>query len=167
MPSVLKEAKRVIAALQKSAHLGIECPECGRVTPTSKADLFTADAPSVRGDAHRLGLVELIEGLTDELRRLKDKPERIARIVKSVNVGKIVERFAPILPGFDLDPADCRGLFDPIDYVVFHGLAEHDVTRIEFLDVKSGRARLGAVQRLIRAAVEAGRVEMHVLEEAQ
>ena len=77
-----------------------------------------------------------------------------------VNVGKILERVAPVCDGFGSAPRDCRPLFDPIDYVVFNGLSLHDeVKSITFLDVKMGGSGLTPRQRQIRAAVEAGKVE--------
>jgi predicted Holliday junction resolvase-like endonuclease len=77
-----------------------------------------------------------------------------------VNLGKILEKIAPVMGGFDYSPRDCRGLFDPIDYSVFSGLSAHKkVDALIFLDVKTGGAGLNPHQRQIRSAVEAGKVE--------
>ena len=77
-----------------------------------------------------------------------------------MNVGKILERVAPVCDGFGSVPRDCRPLFDPIDYVVFNGLSAHgEVKSITFLDVKTGGGALNRRQRQIRAVVEAGKVE--------
>lgn len=77
-----------------------------------------------------------------------------------VNVGMILEWVAPVCDGFDSVPRDCRPLLDPIDYVVFNGLALHnEVKSITFLDVKTGGGALTPRQRHIKAAIAAGKVE--------
>jgi predicted Holliday junction resolvase-like endonuclease len=84
--------------------------------------------------------------------------------------GLIAEQLAPVLPGFEYAPADCKFLGDPIDYVVFHGLTEArhgggDLEEIEvvLLDVKHGKSELSPAQRAIARAVEAGRVRFRVV----
>jgi len=73
-----------------------------------------------------------------------------------MNVGKILERVAPVCDGFGSVPRDYRPLFDPIDYVVFKGLAAHgEVKSTTFLGVKTGGGALTPRQRQIRAGVEA------------
>ncbi len=78
-----------------------------------------------------------------------------------MGIGKIVEKIAPSLPGFPVNSADCRSLFEPIDYIVFRGLstAGH-VEAIYFVDVKSGNARLNTTQKQIRQIVESGKVRL-------
>ena len=80
-----------------------------------------------------------------------------------VKLGKTVEKIVPALPGFPIDRGDCRAIFDPIDYVGFVGLSRGSVSRLEFIDVKTGNARLSKVQRTIRDAVEDGKVSIREL----
>lgn len=77
-----------------------------------------------------------------------------------VKLGKTVEKVVSFLPGFPYDPHECRGIFDPIDYVVFEGLGRGSVSQIDFLDVKTGGSRLSTVQRAVRDAVEDGKVSV-------
>ncbi|MGH7552476.1 MAG: Holliday junction resolvase-like protein [Longimicrobiales bacterium] len=77
-----------------------------------------------------------------------------------VNVGKILERVAPMCAGFGGVPRDWRPLFDPIDYVAFNELSlGGEVKSITFLDVKTGGGGLNPRQWQIQAVVEAGKVE--------
>jgi predicted Holliday junction resolvase-like endonuclease len=56
-------------------------------------------------------------------------------------------------------PRDCRALFEPIDYLIFPGLAaRRRVDCVIFADVKSGKARLKSMQRDIHRIVDTGRV---------
>jgi predicted Holliday junction resolvase-like endonuclease len=80
--------------------------------------------------------------------------------VIDVNVGKILEKVAPVCDGFGFHPRDYCPLFDPIDYIVFDGLSAHgEVKSITFMDVKTGGGSLNLRQRQIKGAVEAGKVE--------
>jgi predicted Holliday junction resolvase-like endonuclease len=78
---------------------------------------------------------------------------------EAVTVGKVSEQLLPFFPEFRFNPKDARFLGAPVDLVVFDGLAEGAVRRVVFVEVKTGGARLTARERLVREAVEAGRVE--------
>jgi predicted Holliday junction resolvase-like endonuclease len=64
--------------------------------------------------------------------------------------GKVAEMFAPYLGDFPFKPSECKFLGDPIDYVVFEGLDNRDITGIHFVDVKADTAQLKKHQRQVR-----------------
>ena len=84
---------------------------------------------------------------------------------RAVTGGKVQEHIAPLLPEFAdrFEFADARFMGAPIDYIIFSGISEGRVDKIVFLDVKTGQASLNKRQRLIREAVEEGRVEFETL----
>jgi predicted Holliday junction resolvase-like endonuclease len=52
---------------------------------------------------------------------------------------------------------------DPIDYIVFEGLAEcGQVTSIHFLDVKTGEPRLNEHQKQVKDAIENKKLEFQL-----
>jgi predicted Holliday junction resolvase-like endonuclease len=73
-------------------------------------------------------------------------------------LGKTLEKIAPMFPGFGHHPSDVRPIFDPIDFVVFDGYFKREVTDIVFVEFKTGQARLTPVQTSIREAVQKRRV---------
>jgi predicted Holliday junction resolvase-like endonuclease len=77
----------------------------------------------------------------------------------AITAGKVHEQLLPYLPEFPFNPKDVRFLGSPIDLVVFDGLAEGQVRRIVFVEVKTGAAELTARERDVRDAVEDGAVE--------
>jgi len=81
----------------------------------------------------------------------------------AVTAGKVYEQVVPYLPNFPFDPKDVRFLGSPVDFVVFDGLSAGDVTRIVFVEVKTGDAALSSRERRIRDAVQASRVEWYEL----
>ena len=54
-------------------------------------------------------------------------------------------------------------MYEPIDLIVFEGLVKRKVDFITFLEVKSGKSRLNSHQRMIRDAVQDGKVNLRVL----
>lgn len=73
-------------------------------------------------------------------------------------LGKTLEKIAPMFPGFGHHPSDVRPIFDPIDFVVFDGYFREEVTDIVFVEFKTGQARLNSIQSSIKEAVQRKRV---------
>jgi predicted Holliday junction resolvase-like endonuclease len=87
---------------------------------------------------------------------------RVEEIVKSrlkqsraVLGGLVSEQMAPLLPGFPFDPGDCRFVGKPVDFIVFKGMNEKNISEVIFLEVKSGSGRnLNEQERKLRDAVQ-------------
>ena len=77
----------------------------------------------------------------------------------AVTAGKVHEQLIPYLPMFPYNPKDVRFLGSPIDLVVFDGLAEGELRRIVFVEVKTGGSGLTIRERSVRDAIDAGDVE--------
>ena len=76
----------------------------------------------------------------------------------AVTAGKVHEQLVPYLPEFGFNPKDARFLGSPVDLVVFDGLADGQVRRVVFLEVKTGSAPLTARERQVRQVIEAREV---------
>ena len=81
----------------------------------------------------------------------------------AVTAGKVYEQLVPYLPDFPFNPKDVRFLGSPVDFVVFDGLSDGHITRIVFVEVKTGAADLSTRERRVRDAVQDARVEWHEL----
>src|SRR6202165_6249023 len=73
----------------------------------------------------------------------------------AVTTGKVHEQLIPYLPDFGYNPKDARFLGSPVDLVVFDGLAEGQVRRVVFLEVKTGGSPLTRRERQVRNVIEA------------
>jgi len=76
--------------------------------------------------------------------------------------GQTVERVAPLLTQWPFNPRDAVHVNFGIDYLVFEGYSEEDVTQITFVEVKTGHSDLSKRQRQIRNAIRQGRVKYYV-----
>jgi predicted Holliday junction resolvase-like endonuclease len=154
----------ILDDLKKDKSLFIRCPCCDDEFRASKAVLFDA---TKRLPPEALANLETQRAeLAEEKARLdkrKQGIEKTEKAAESVNIGKVVEKIATTLQGFPAAPADCRSLFEPIDLIVFDGLAKSGrVDAIRFVEVKSGGSKLNDHQKQIRDAIQEGRVEFAV-----
>lgn len=90
----------------------------------------------------------------------KDSLQKSRTVIKA----NVTEQLLPILPSFAYNTSDARFLGNPIDYIIFDGYTEAkdagipEIREIIFVDVKQGNASLNRVQKLIKEAVEFGRI---------
>jgi predicted Holliday junction resolvase-like endonuclease len=155
MSTSSKEAKEIIRTLE-TGDFYIQCPCCDEPFPLRKAGLFYLD--EFTPDAKEL-YQQYKQELKERERELKGQRKSITQKsqvgAKAVNIGFILERLAPTMPGFRFDRNDCRSLFDPIDYVIFEGLSKKGVvSKILLSDIKTGAAKLSNKQKEIKVLVE-------------
>jgi predicted Holliday junction resolvase-like endonuclease len=153
----------VLTEIQKQRRLYARCPNCNGEFRLADARLFDAAGRLPTQALEWLaGRREQLKEERADLANRKERAETRPRIAaESVNIGKVVEKIAPSLPGFPVRSGDCRALFEPIDYVVFQGISTSGrVESVLFVDVKSGKARLSGPQAQVRTAVEHGRVSL-------
>lgn len=151
----------LISLLKSDKDIYAECPDEGAF-PLHKAAMFYVDKPIPAE------IKKLIEQKEEELKKreneIKKKKERLKEkseiATRTTNLGKVLEKVAPALRGFDFDRRDCRALFEPIDYIVFNGLSSNEgrIDSLCFIDIKTGRSSLNAHQRQIKNAIEKGRL---------
>ena len=82
---------------------------------------------------------------------------------RSVLGGLISEQVAPFLPNFptDLKASEARFIGKPIDFIIFKGMDEQDISEVVFVEVKSGNSQLNPNQRKLRDAINEKRVRWY------
>lgn len=92
----------------------------------------------------------------------KDKLPKIVedRIKQSRAVlsGQFSEQLAPYLPDFPYKPTEAKFMGKPIDFIVFKGMDEKEITEVVFVEVKSGKAKIDKHERILRDAIKEKRV---------
>lgn len=86
------------------------------------------------------------------------RADAIARS-RSVLAGHFSEQLAPYLPNFPFNPSECKFIGKPVDFIVFHGLDEKNVTGVSFVEVKSGKAKLNGTEKSIKEAIDKKNVQ--------
>ena len=82
---------------------------------------------------------------------------------KNITKGKIAGHLAPFLGNNCLKPSEVVFLGSPIDMVSFSGIESKEDIILDFIEVKTGNASLNKKQKLIRNAINAGRVYYRVV----
>lgn len=84
---------------------------------------------------------------------------------RAVLGGKFTEQMAPYLPEFRYDPTEARFIGNPIDFIVFPGLASGDPQEIIIMEIKSGKNyQLTPAQRRIQQLIEDGMVRWEMIQ---
>ena len=81
------------------------------------------------------------------------RADAIARS-RAVLAGNFSEQLAPYLPNFPFNPSECKFIGKPVDFIVFHGLDEKNVTGVSFVEVKSGKSKLSGTEKSVKNAIE-------------
>jgi predicted Holliday junction resolvase-like endonuclease len=158
----------VLDELRRRKGLFAVCPNCEESFSLHRARLF--DALGTLPDHASQYFEAAREELAEQRRDLKARAQQAAThpqvVAEAVRVGKVVEKIARSLPGFPLQPRDCRPLFEPIDYVVFNGhSARGEIDSVWFVDVKSGKGRLDQVQQDIRRLATGNKVTLTIIDD--
>ncbi len=90
-----------------------------------------------------------------EERAIRDDAVKRSRAVLT---GQISEQLAPFLPGFPWKPSEARFIGKPIDFLIFTGMDEKEISEVVFVEVKSGNAKLSPVERSVKEAIDERRV---------
>jgi predicted Holliday junction resolvase-like endonuclease len=99
------------------------------------------------------------ERLEWEGQRLEEVVKKRLKMSRAVLGGLVCEQMAPLLPGFPFDPGDCRFVGKPVDFIVFRGMNEKDISEVVFLEVKSGSAKnLNEQEKKLRDVIQSRKV---------
>ena len=81
-------------------------------------------------------------------------------IMKSRTVlgGQFSEQLAPYLPNFNYLPTECKFLGKPVDFLVFKGMDEKNISEVVFVEVKSGKSKLSPQEKSLSPTIEKKRV---------
>ncbi len=146
-------ADTVLALVRTEDQLAGFCPDCGNLFRLSEVELFYIP------DRKKDFLTELRKKQAELEDRVREERTDAIKRSRASLMGNLFETVRPFLPKFSHHPGDLRSIWDPVDYISFNGLAlNRDVDSITFVEVKSGRSSLSAVERSIREAIENGRV---------
>ncbi|MCW4009939.1 MAG: hypothetical protein NWF05_04895 [Candidatus Bathyarchaeota archaeon] len=149
----------------KNSKLLAQCPKCDNEFNLSDSMLFdgTKNFPKEAIFAKLKLMRELAERTKDLEKRKLSADVTSEKKAIEIGFGKIIERFIPAYKDLNLQFAECRPLFDPIDIIVFNGLLNREVDHITFLEIKSGNSDLNKHQRLIRDAIADNKVDVRIL----
>lgn len=81
---------------------------------------------------------------------------------RSVVLGHVHEKIAPLLPNFPYSYKDLVFLWKGVDYLVLNGLSKWNLREIVFLEIKSGTSQLNRNEQMLKNCVNQKRVRYEV-----
>ena len=148
-----------------SSGLYAECPKCREEFKLRDALLFDGLGPFPQQALEVQAQLQVEIG-----KRAKQLEKRSTladagaeqRAIAS-GLGKILEKVVPAHRDFKIPLYDCRPLYEPIDLIAFNGLGKGEVSSLDFIEIKTGKARLNEHEKAVKEAVEAGKVDYKVM----
>jgi predicted Holliday junction resolvase-like endonuclease len=146
------------------------CPQCEELFYLSEA------RPYLRGQQPR----SIVDSIRAEEQRLERAEEQLDEIESSLRekaaeaglraAKKVLKKIDPLFSGAGYNPHDVKVIFDPVTYVVFHGMGVGRLREIVLLADPAKSAAGERLQRSIGDAVRNGNFEfktMHVDKEGK
>ncbi len=96
--------------------------------------------------------------LKEQIPEIREDAIRHSRAVLS---GQFSEQIAPYLPDFPFNPTEARFIGKPIDFVVFRGMDEKNISEIVFVEVKSGQSQLSKAEKTLKETIQNKQVSWH------
>jgi len=96
------------------------------------------------------------------LSHIKSNRKAAVQQSRSVVLGHVHEKIAPLLPNFPYHYKDLMFLGKGVDYLVFDGLSAGNLQKIVFLEIKSGVSGLNKNEQMIKHCLEQKRVSYEV-----
>ena len=147
------DISQIISSL-KNSDLNAQCP-CGEVSPLSDFIIYdgTITPPNDAKKIHELYEIHYNKKVEKLKTRKISATEGAEKKSLEVGFGKTIEKMVHLLKDFNFPVEDCSFLAEPLDVIVFNGIAENNVNHITFMEIKTGKATLNKHQRMIRDAV--------------
>ncbi len=148
------------------------CPCCGEIFRLVEGKfIFPQKRPKT---CEYLELVALEGKVSDDEERLASAEERFeermrAQRQKFVELGrrqakKKLKKIDPTFSAKDIDPQDVKVIFDPVEYLIFHGLNSEDgVDLLEFVSRSPDDKRQEAIVLSVEETIRDGNVEFETL----
>jgi predicted Holliday junction resolvase-like endonuclease len=154
------------------------CPCCGELFLLTNAKLLFTERKENKSKyglylsrQKELELMQLkVEKMQTSLDKLEEKHSQILDevIEKSREAGnksakRMLKKIDPVFSGRRIDPQDVKLIFDPIEYIVFDGMHEKLIKKIELVGRRPKNKREENIEKSINKAIEKGDYNFKVL----
>ena len=154
------------------------CPCCGDIFLLTDAKIIFSEKKENKSkyglfllSQKELELQRLkIERMEASLEKLEDKHWQVLEEIteKSREAGrksakKTLKKLDPIFSGRNIDPKDVKVIFDPIEYVVFDGMRNGKIKKVELVGRRPKSKKEENIERSINKAIEQGDYNFKIL----
>lgn len=149
------------------------CPCCGEIFRLVEGKFtFPQKTPATCQYLDLVALERTVSGQEGRLTSAEERFEKVlrARRQKLVELGRRrakrkLRRIDPTFSANDIDPQDVKVIFDPVEYLIFHGLSsERGVNLVEFVSRAPSSKSEEAVVKSIDNTIRGGFVGFETLQ---
>jgi predicted Holliday junction resolvase-like endonuclease len=140
------------------------CPKCGRFFRLSDCKIHIKEKKPTDWLDELMKKYEKIEEAGEKLGKMEKELREAARVEGRKLAHRMVGKIDTIFTPRGLTPDDARGLFHPIDYVVFNGMkSTGEMRNIVLLDRERTDTPSKQLQRSIEKTIESGNYEWQTM----
>ena len=135
------DISQIISSL-KNSDLNAQCPACSEVSALSDFILYdgTKDPPDVAKEIQELYETQYKENVEELKTRKISASEGAEKKSLEVGFGKTIEKMVHLLNDFNFPVEDCSFLAEPLDVIIFNGIATDNLNHITFMEIKTGKS---------------------------
>lgn len=157
--------------IQGGQRLIAQCPHCDQLFQVLHARfIFPSKDPGRCEYADLLALQAATSRVSGDLDRAQERYDAAIEDLRAKataqgqrSARKHVLRIDQVFSARKIDPQDVKVLFDPVDYVVFHGLNGKGVKKVRFINHEPETAQQERLVKAIAKVIKAGDVGFSTL----
>ena len=157
--------------IQGGQRLIAQCPHCDHLFQVLHARfIFPSKDPGRCKYADMLALQATTSRLSGRLDRAQERYDAVIEDLRAKataqgqrSARKYLLRIDQVFSARQIDPQDVKVLFDPVDYVIFHGLSGNGVKEIRFISHEPESAQQERIVKAIAKVIKAGDVGFRTL----
>jgi predicted Holliday junction resolvase-like endonuclease len=154
------------------------CPCCGEIFLLTNAKLIFTEKKENKSkyglylsSQKELELQQLkIEKMETNLEKLEEKHANVLDEIKEMsrntgrrNAKKALKRLGSVFSGRNIDPQDVKVIFDPVEYIVFDGMCDKSIKKIELVGRRPKTKQEENIEKSINKAIQQGDYNFKVL----
>jgi predicted Holliday junction resolvase-like endonuclease len=139
------------------------CPTCGELFYVSEARPYY-DGQKPQSALDRLRTEESrLERAEEKLDEIESDLRETAATAGLQATKRLLRKIDPVFSGAGYDPQDVKVIFNPVTYVVFDGMSQRKLSKIQLLATPPQTGATERIQNSIEQAVNRGNVEFRTL----
>jgi len=154
----------LLASFHDFQRVLVLCPVCGEIHRLSDLKLF------YKGKIKHTWWDELqtdLRKIEQAEERFDEKHEEIKQKTREKTqkqLPKMLRKCVPTICKHGYSPQDLKAMFDPIDFVIFHGMNKNDqVKKVVLFDGPAHDKRREKIQKSIKTVIKKGNYDWHTV----
>lgn len=134
------------------------CPCCDEIHRLSDCKVYRKEKPGVDWKKKVDKEIERLEAVEEKLQEKINAAKDLARLAGRRAADRIIKKIDPVFHPLGLNCNDCKVIFHPVDFVVFHGMNNNEgdcsIKEIMLLDKMRKSGQSLSIQKSIEKVIQ-------------